>query len=72
MRISRQSTFWARLTSSAKCRCPLYEKEPWRDKGLRVLPVDRYLAFYLPVEPRKTVAILRILYGRRNLEKRLE
>ncbi|ADU27315.1 type II toxin-antitoxin system RelE/ParE family toxin [Ethanoligenens harbinense] len=53
-------------------RCPLYEKEPWRGKGLRVLPVDRYLAFYLPMEPRNTVAVIRVMYGGRNLEEQLK
>ncbi|MFA5384825.1 MAG: type II toxin-antitoxin system RelE/ParE family toxin [Eubacteriales bacterium] len=24
----------------------LYEKEPWDSKGLRLLPIDNYLAFY--------------------------
>lgn len=53
-------------------RCPLYEKEPWHSKGLRVLPVDHYLVFYLPIEPSKTVAIIRIMYGGRNLEEQLK
>ncbi|WP_018084325.1 type II toxin-antitoxin system RelE/ParE family toxin [Desulfurispora thermophila] len=52
-------------------RCRLYEKEPWRSKGLRVLPVDNYLVFYLPVEERQTVAIIRIMYGGRNIDKHL-
>ena len=58
--------------SELPLRCPLYEKEPWHGKGLRVLPVDHYLAFYLPVESRKTVAIIRIMYGGRNLEEQLK
>jgi toxin ParE1/3/4 len=53
-------------------RCPLYEKEPWHSKGLRVLPVDHYLAFYLPVQASKTVAVIRILYGGRSLEEQLK
>ncbi|MGN7471532.1 type II toxin-antitoxin system RelE/ParE family toxin [Brevibacillus composti] len=52
-------------------RCRLYEKEPWHSKGLRVLPVDNYLVFYLPIEDRETVAIIRIMYGGRNIEKQL-
>lgn len=52
-------------------RCPLYEKEPWRNKGLRFLQVDNYLVFYLPVEAQVTVAIIRIMYGGRNLEEQL-
>jgi toxin ParE1/3/4 len=31
-------------------RYQLYEKEPWHSKGLRVLPIDNYLVFYMPVE----------------------
>lgn len=53
-------------------RCRLYEKEPWRGKGLRVLPVDNYLVFYLPVEDKETVAIIRIMYGGRNIEKQFK
>lgn len=52
-------------------RCHPYEKEPWRGKGLRVLPVDNFLVFYLPVEDKETVIIIRIMYGRRNIEKQL-
>ncbi len=52
-------------------RYPLYEKEPWQSKGLRVLPVDNYMVFYLPVESRKTVAVIRIMYGGRNIEEQL-
>ncbi|SHI17573.1 toxin ParE1/3/4 [Sporobacter termitidis DSM 10068] len=52
-------------------RHQLYEKEPWRSKGLRVLPVDNYLVFYLPVEKQKTVAVVRIMYGGRNVEEQL-
>jgi toxin ParE1/3/4 len=44
----------------------LYDKEPWRGRGLRVLPVGSYLVFYLPVESQKTVAIVRIMYGGRD------
>lgn len=52
-------------------RCRLYEKEPWRGKGLRVLPVGNFLVFYLPVEDKGTVTIIRIMYGKRNIEKQM-
>ncbi len=53
----------------------LYEKEPWHSKGLRVLLIDNFLAFYLPVEEKTTVAVIRIMFpnpymGRRMLEGR--
>ena len=25
-----------------------YEKEPWKSRGLRVLPVDNYVVLYIP------------------------
>lgn len=25
-----------------------YEKEPWHSRGLRVMPVDNYVVFYIP------------------------
>ena len=49
----------------------LYDKEPWHTKGLRILPVDNYLIFYLPDELQSTVAIIRIMYGGRNVNKQL-
>lgn len=57
--------------SQMPLRCPLYEHEPWRSRELRALRVDHYLAFYLPIEAKKTVAILRMMYGGRNLEEQL-
>ena len=51
----------------------LYRGSPWRDIGLRVMPVGNYLVFYLPrndVE-KPTVAILRVMYGKRNIDEQL-
>lgn len=49
----------------------LYEEEPWHRQGLRVLPVDNYLVFYLPDENSATVNIIRIMYGGRDIDKQL-
>lgn len=49
----------------------LYEEEPWHSQGLRVLPVDHYLVFYLPDETSVTVNIIRIMYGGRDIDKQL-
>ena len=49
----------------------LYEEEPWHSQGLRVLPVDNYLVFYLPDETNATVSIIRIMYGGRDIENQL-
>ena len=50
-------------------RYRVYEKEPWKSRGLRVMPVDNYLVFYVPDS--ETVTVLRILYGGRDIEKHL-
>lgn len=52
-------------------RHKLYQKEPWRSKGLRVLPVDNYLVFYIVGMEEKTVAIVNIMYGGCNIEPQL-
>jgi len=38
-----------------------YEKEPWKSRGLRVLPVDNYLVLYIPDNDKKVVTILRVM-----------
>lgn len=53
-------------------RFKLYEDEPWRSQGLRVVPVDNYLIFYLPKEETATVSIVRIIYSGRNMNKQLQ
>jgi len=50
-------------------RNPLYEKEPWRSRGLRKLIVDNYITFYLPIEKSKQILIVSIMYGGRNIEE---
>lgn len=48
-----------------------YEKEPWLSRGLRVLTVDNYLVFYIPDMKEKTVTVIRVMYGRRDIDKEL-
>jgi toxin ParE1/3/4 len=68
---SRRIVDMAAKLNQMPLRYPLYSKEPWQSKGLRVLSVDNYLAFYLPVETKTTVAIIRIIYGGRDIEEQL-
>lgn len=53
-------------------RFRLYDYEPWRSRGLRIMPMDNYLVFYLPTESQKTVAIIRIMYAGRDTKKQLD
>lgn len=48
-----------------------YDKKPWKDRGLRFVSVRNYVIFYLPNEKTKTVSIIRIMYGGRDIEKQL-
>ena len=48
-----------------------YEKEPWKSRGLRVLPVDNYLVLYIPDHHKKVVSILRVMYIRRDIDHQL-
>jgi toxin ParE1/3/4 len=48
-----------------------YEKEPWRNRNLRAMPVDNYIVFYIVDNENQAVTVIRILHGRRNTEKEL-
>jgi toxin ParE1/3/4 len=52
-------------------RYRLYPNEPWHSRGLRCLPVDNYIIFYLPKELEKVVTIIRIMYGGRDIDNQL-
>ena len=49
-----------------------YEKEPWKSRGLRVLPVDNYVVYYIADNDKKVVNILRIMYAGRDTDKQLK
>ena len=52
-------------------RFRVYDREPWRSRNTRVMPVDNYLVFYIPNHSAKTVTVLRIMYGGRDIETQL-
>ncbi|MGD9475478.1 MAG: type II toxin-antitoxin system RelE/ParE family toxin [Eubacteriaceae bacterium] len=52
-------------------RFPICEIEPWHERGLRFVSIDKYLVFYLPVEADKIVNIVRIMYGGRDIRRQL-
>ena len=49
-----------------------YEKEPLYSRGLRVMPVDKYLVFYIPNHDTKVVNIIRVMYGGRDIDTQLK
>ena len=48
-----------------------YENEPWKSRGLRVLPVDNYVVLYIPDSNKKVVTILRVMYAGRGIDNQL-
>ena len=48
-----------------------YEKEPWKSRGLRVLPVDNYVVLYILDSDKKVVIILRVMYAGRDIYNQL-
>ena len=52
-------------------RFHLYNNAKWRERNLRIMPVDNYAVLYIPNIEEKTVTILRVMYGSRDIEKQL-
>lgn len=46
-----------------------YENEPWKSRGLHIMPVKKYLVFYIIDDDNKTINIVRVLYGSRDYDK---
>lgn len=53
-------------------RFRMYDKEPWRSRNLRIMPVDHYLVFYIPNREEETVTVIRVIYGGRDIDRQLE
>ena len=53
-------------------RYPAYLEEPWHSRGLRVMPVDNYLVFYIPDTATQTVSVIRVMYGGRDIGSQLD
>ena len=49
-------------------RFRLYENEPWKSRGVHIMPVKKYLVFYIINENKKSVDVLRVIYGSRDIE----
>lgn len=49
-------------------RYALVEWEPWHSMGMRQLPVNNFIVFYLVNDEVGTVTVVRIFYGGRDIE----
>ena len=59
------------LESTVPEKYRLYGNEPWHSRGLRVMPVDNYLVFYIPDKDTGIVTVIRVMYEGRNVENQL-
>lgn len=51
-------------------RFHLYDREPWKNRGLHLVPVDNYCVLYIVDNGDMVVSIMRVMYGGRVLESR--
>lgn len=49
-----------------------YDKEPWHSRGLRLVPVDNYIIFFVPDEELGIVTVIRVMYTGRNIKSELQ
>ena len=57
--------------SEMPMRFQRYAEEPWYSLGLRFVPVNNYLVFYLPDEMKHIVKIIRVMYSGRDIKTQL-
>lgn len=48
-----------------------YDKEPGLSRGLRLMPVDNYIVFYVVDYDTNVVNIVRVMYGGRDIDTQL-
>ena len=53
-------------------RYALHGTGKWAKRGLRKMPVDNYLVFYIPDNETQTVNVIRVMYGGMDVKRELE
>lgn len=53
-------------------RYVLYGADKWAERGLRKMPVDNYLVYYILDREAMTVNVIRVLYGGMDVKRELE
>ena len=48
-----------------------YKNEPWKSRGLRMMPVDNYCVLYITDIERAIISIVRVMYGGRDIDSQL-
>ena len=53
-------------------RFRVYDREPWKSRNLRIMPVDNFLVFYVLRHESKTVTVMRVLYAGQDVDRQLK
>lgn len=53
-------------------RYRFYDKEPWKSRGLHIIPVDNYCILYIVDNDDRIVSIVRVMYGSRDINTQLD
>lgn len=53
-------------------RFRVFEKDPWYSRGLRQMPVDNFIIFYIPNVEDQIVTVIRVMYDGRHIDKQLK
>ncbi|MDY5278250.1 type II toxin-antitoxin system RelE/ParE family toxin [Sharpea porci] len=53
-------------------RYRFYGREPWKGRGLHIVPVDNYCVLYIVDNDNRTVSIMRVVYGGCDIDVQLD
>lgn len=53
-------------------RYGFYDREPWKSRGLHIVPVDNYCILYIVDNGNRTVSVMRVMYGGRDMDTQLD
>lgn len=53
-------------------RYRFYDREPWKSRGLHIVPVDNYCVLYIVDNDDRTVSIMRVMYGGCDIDVQLD
>ena len=49
-------------------RFRIYDREPWKSRGMRQVTAENYIIFYIPDNDTRTVTVIRVIYGGRDID----
>ncbi|MCD8027103.1 MAG: type II toxin-antitoxin system RelE/ParE family toxin [Erysipelotrichaceae bacterium] len=53
-------------------RYRIYQREPWKSRGLHMVPLNNYKVMYIVDNNEMIVSIVRVMYGGRDVDTQLD